>query len=77
MFVPMASVASMLCSEHLLAPSFQRESWPPQITYKQAVAACFVEGWIFLVLAVTGIRAHVVQLVPKAVMSATAGGIGL
>ncbi len=48
-----------------------------QITYKQAVVATFIEGWLFLILSVTGVRGHVIRLVPKAVMSATAGGIGL
>jgi AGZA family xanthine/uracil permease-like MFS transporter len=48
-----------------------------QITYKQAVAAAFIEGWVFLFLSVTGVRGHVVRLVPRPVMLATAGGIGL
>mmetsp|Transcript_30092 Transcript_30092/g.66667 ORF Transcript_30092/g.66667 Transcript_30092/m.66667 type:complete len:637 (-) Transcript_30092:1727-3637(-) len=47
------------------------------ITYKQAVAAVFIEGWIFLFISLTGVRGHVIRLVPKAIMLATAGGIGI
>lgn len=41
------------------------------------MAAAFIEGWIFLFISVTGVRGHVIRLVPKSVMLATAGGIGL
>eukprot|EP00197_Chlamydomonas_leiostraca_P014441 CAMPEP_0202858862 /NCGR_PEP_ID=MMETSP1391-20130828/1213_1 /ASSEMBLY_ACC=CAM_ASM_000867 /TAXON_ID=1034604 /ORGANISM="Chlamydomonas leiostraca, Strain SAG 11-49" /LENGTH=583 /DNA_ID=CAMNT_0049537827 /DNA_START=90 /DNA_END=1841 /DNA_ORIENTATION=+ len=47
------------------------------ISYKQAVAAAFIEGWLFLFIAIMGIRGHVIRLVPRAVMLATSGGIGL
>lgn len=49
----------------------------PQISYKQAVAAVFIEGWIFVFIALTGVRGKLIQLVPKSVMLATAGGIGI
>ncbi|KAL6762610.1 xanthine/uracil/vitamin C permease-like protein [Haematococcus lacustris] len=47
------------------------------ITYRQAVAAVFVEGWIFLLISITGVRGHIVRFVPRTIMLATAGGIGL
>ncbi|MEW5314592.1 MAG: hypothetical protein WDW38_006075 [Sanguina aurantia] len=47
------------------------------ISYKQAVAAVFIEGWIFVFIALTGVRGKLIQLVPKSVMLATAGGIGI
>jgi AGZA family xanthine/uracil permease-like MFS transporter len=37
----------------------------------------FVEGWIFILISLTGIRGRLVSLVPKSIMLATAGGIGL
>ena len=61
-------------------PTSSRPPAPPpckQITYQEALAACFVEGWIFLIIAVTGLRGRFISLVPKSVMLATASGIGL
>lgn len=48
-----------------------------QITYQEALAAAFVEGWIFIAISLTGVRGRLVSLVPKCLMLATAGGIGL
>lgn len=48
-----------------------------QITYQQALAAVFVEGWIFLIISLSGVRGHIISLIPKCIMFATAGGIGL
>lgn len=48
-----------------------------KITYQQALAAVFVEGWIFILISLTGVRGRLVSLVPKSIMLATAGGIGL
>lgn len=36
----------------------------------------FIEGWFFLFLAITGIRAKFVELVPRNIMLATSAGIG-
>ncbi|KAG2483622.1 hypothetical protein HYH03_017502 [Edaphochlamys debaryana] len=47
------------------------------LTYGQALSACFIEGWIFVVIAVTGLRAKINLVVPKCIMLATSGGIGL
>lgn len=46
------------------------------ITYKEALSAVFIEGFIFIFIALTGVRGKLIQLVPKSVMLATAGGIG-
>lgn len=48
-----------------------------QITYGQALAAAFVEGWIFFFISISGLRGRIVQAMPKAIMLATAGGIGI
>jgi xanthine/uracil/vitamin C permease (AzgA family) len=48
-----------------------------QVTYQQALAAVFIEGWIFIAISLTGVRGKLVSLVPKSIMLATAGGIGL
>ncbi|KIZ05321.1 putative MFS transporter, AGZA family, xanthine/uracil permease [Monoraphidium neglectum] len=47
------------------------------ITYQEALAAVFIEGWIFVLLSVSGLRSGLLSLVPRATMLATAGGIGL
>jgi xanthine/uracil/vitamin C permease (AzgA family) len=47
------------------------------ISYEQALAAVFVEGWIFVLLSVSGLRSGALTLVPRSTMLATAGGIGL
>lgn len=36
-----------------------------------------VQGWIFILLAVTGARGKLIQMVPRSVMLATSAGIGL
>jgi len=50
---------------------------PVQLTYQEALAAVFIEGWIFIFISLTGVRGRLVSLVPKSIMLATAGGIGL
>jgi AGZA family xanthine/uracil permease-like MFS transporter len=47
------------------------------ISYQEALAAVFIEGWIFILISVSGVRGKMVSLVPKSIMLATAGGIGL
>lgn len=47
------------------------------VPYEVALAAIFVEGWIFILLAVTGARGKLIQMVPRSVMLATSAGIGL
>lgn len=48
-----------------------------QVSYANALAAVFIEGWIFVILAVTGLRQRLINLVPKPLMLATTAGIGL
>lgn len=33
----------------------------------------FIEGWIFIIISLTGVRGRLVSLVPKSIMLATAG----
>lgn len=47
-----------------------------RVSYKQALAAAFVEGWIFIFITITGVRSRLVELIPKNVMYGTAAGIG-
>lgn len=39
-----------------------------RVTYEQALAAAFIEGWIFIALSVTGLRARLIELIPKNLM---------
>ena len=47
------------------------------MAYKTALAAVFIEGFIFVILAVTGVRTRIIRAIPKSVMLATSAGIGL
>ncbi|KAG2438485.1 hypothetical protein HXX76_005038 [Chlamydomonas incerta] len=47
------------------------------ISYQDALAAAFIEGWIFFAISISGLRGKILQIVPKCVMLATSGGIGL
>ncbi|KDD74028.1 hypothetical protein H632_c1638p0, partial [Helicosporidium sp. ATCC 50920] len=48
-----------------------------ELTYEQAMAAIFVEGWIFVLLSVTGVRGGIIKYMPKTIALATSVGIGL
>lgn len=48
-----------------------------QVGYKEALAAIFVEAWIFIFISLVGLRGRLIELVPKHIMLATAVGIGL
>ncbi|KAK5656166.1 hypothetical protein OQA88_4926 [Cercophora sp. LCS_1] len=47
------------------------------IPYKVALMAVFIEGWIFLVLALTGMRQWLVRVIPASIKTASGVGIGL
>jgi len=47
------------------------------VSYKTAVTCIFIEGWIFIILAITGVRGKLIQLAPKSLMLSTSAGIGL
>ena len=47
------------------------------MAYQTALAAVCVEGILFIILAVTGLRLRLIRLVPKSIMLATSAGIGL
>eukprot|EP00798_Chlamydomonas_sp_ICE-L_P022192 gene22192-29252_t len=47
------------------------------VTYEDALAAAFIEGWIFIFISITGVRGRLVELIPKDIMYATAAGIGM
>lgn len=44
------------------------------ISYQQALAAVFLEGWFFLLIAATGMRTRIAKLIPLPVRISTAAG---
>ena len=47
------------------------------LTYQQAMVAIFIEGWIFILLSVTGVRGGIITMLPKNIAFASSVGIGL
>ncbi|KAF9530671.1 xanthine/uracil permease [Crepidotus variabilis] len=47
------------------------------ITYREALAAVFLEGWIFLFLSIIGLRQWLVRIMPQSLVLAVGAGIGL
>ncbi|PBK84689.1 hypothetical protein ARMGADRAFT_1018365 [Armillaria gallica] len=47
------------------------------ITYREALAAVFLEGWIFLALSLLGIRQWLVRIMPQSLVLGIGSGIGL
>ncbi|KAG9225487.1 hypothetical protein CCMSSC00406_0002990 [Pleurotus cornucopiae] len=47
------------------------------ITYKEALSAVFLEGWIFFFLSLIGLRQWLVRIMPQSLVLAVGAGIGL
>jgi len=47
------------------------------IGYRLALTAVFIEGWIFIILALTGMRHWLVKVIPASIKLASGVGIGL
>ncbi|KAF9467644.1 xanthine/uracil permease [Collybia nuda] len=47
------------------------------VTYGEALSAVFLEGWIFLVLSLLGLRQWLVRIMPQSLVVAVGAGIGL
>lgn len=47
------------------------------INYRVALTAVFIEGWIFLFLALTGLRHWLVKIIPGTIKIASGVGIGM
>ncbi|KAJ1305004.1 hypothetical protein OPQ81_000047 [Rhizoctonia solani] len=47
------------------------------VTYQEALAAVFLEGWIFFILSLFGIRQWLARIIPRSLTLATGAGIGL
>jgi AGZA family xanthine/uracil permease-like MFS transporter len=47
------------------------------INYRVALTAVFIEGWIFVFLALTGLRHWLVKIIPGTIKIASGVGIGL
>ncbi|PKA67230.1 Adenine/guanine permease AZG1 [Apostasia shenzhenica] len=48
-----------------------------RVPYSSALAAVFLEGVIFFLISVVGLRSHLARLIPRPVSSSSAAGIGL
>ncbi|KZV98922.1 xanthine/uracil permease [Exidia glandulosa HHB12029] len=47
------------------------------ISYREALAAIFLEGWLFFILSLLGIRQWLARIIPQSIVAAVAAGIGL
>ncbi|KAI0065210.1 hypothetical protein BV25DRAFT_1868951 [Artomyces pyxidatus] len=47
------------------------------ITYREALAAVFMEGWIFFILSLLGLRQWLARVMPQSLVMAVGTGIGL
>src|SRR5689334_23237273 len=47
------------------------------VNYRVALTAVFMEGWIFMFLALTGMRHWLVKIIPGTIKTASGVGIGL
>ncbi|KIY67031.1 hypothetical protein CYLTODRAFT_454849 [Cylindrobasidium torrendii FP15055 ss-10] len=47
------------------------------VTYQEALAAVFLEGWIFMFLSIIGLRQWLVRIMPQSLVLAVGAGIGL
>ncbi|KAK9837377.1 hypothetical protein WJX84_003189 [Apatococcus fuscideae] len=47
------------------------------VSYKTALTAIFIEGWIFIILSVTGVRGKLIALLPRTLSLSMSAGIGL
>ncbi|KAF6987807.1 hypothetical protein CFC21_005415 [Triticum aestivum] len=47
------------------------------LSYRKALAAVFIEGLVFLLISLVGLRSKLAQLIPKPVRIASSAGIGL
>ncbi|KAI9457237.1 permease family-domain-containing protein [Lactarius psammicola] len=47
------------------------------VSYREALAAVFMEGWIFLVLSLLGLRQWLARVMPQSLILAVGAGIGL
>lgn len=47
------------------------------VSYREALAAVFLEGWIFLFLSLIGLRQWLVRIMPQSLVLAVGAGIGL
>jgi AGZA family xanthine/uracil permease-like MFS transporter len=48
-----------------------------RVKYNAALSAVFIEGFIFVIITLLGVRSKLVELIPRSVMLATSAGIGL
>ncbi|KDN48909.1 hypothetical protein RSAG8_02262, partial [Rhizoctonia solani AG-8 WAC10335] len=47
------------------------------VTYQEALAAVFLEGWLFFILSLFGVRQWLARIIPRSLTLATGAGIGL
>ncbi|BDA42913.1 Adenine/guanine permease AZG1 [Coccomyxa sp. Obi] len=47
------------------------------VSYQEALAAIFIEGWIFVIISAIGVRQKIIGMLPRTLALAMAAGIGL
>lgn len=72
----MPRVLSLARALRLLGFSFQVVG-QNVLTYEQALVAVFLEGWIFIVLSLTGVRGAVMKYMPTSIAFSGSVGMGL
>lgn len=60
-------------------PNLRTTSWGIEelVKYQQALAAIFLEGILFVILAFLGVQQTLIKPVPRSIMLATSAGFGL
>ncbi len=48
-----------------------------RLTYQEALAAVFLEGWVFFLLSIFGIRQWLARAMPNSLVMAVGAGIGI
>ena len=46
------------------------------VTFKEALAAVFIEGWIFIIISLLGVRTFITTIIPRSIWLASSAGIG-
>jgi xanthine/uracil/vitamin C permease (AzgA family) len=58
------------------APSSDVGKGTGRISYQDALGAVFLEGWIFMILALLGVRQWLARAIPRSLVLSIGAGIG-
>ena len=64
-----------MCVLHRGKPSCNADG-TGSVKYKDALAAIFIEGWIFIILSLTGARQFLIKLLPRTLALSMSAGRG-